>query len=166
MLVARDGQLAHVILWPFGNHNRNNHRTLLSAFPADILNFHVDVAVVLVKLADFVQVLFQLDLIKAPGFIQEINERLGARFHLFAQYFFAEVRISLEVDLAHRSFNAFVNCVNHARRAALLVNWIDAKLNADVSESSSLIDFDDLLACFLQLLFINRLVEFQFDFFA
>src|SRR5881628_1483089 len=40
MLVARDGQLAHVILWPFGNHNRNNHRTLLSAFPADILNFH------------------------------------------------------------------------------------------------------------------------------
>ena len=121
---------------------------------------------VLVKLADFIQVLLQLGFIKAPGFVHEINKRSAARFHLFAQYRFAEMRVSLEVNRAYRSSHAFADRVHDARRAAFLVNWIDAKLNADISVSSSLINFDDFLARFLQLLFVYRLVKLQFDFFA
>jgi hypothetical protein len=122
--------------------------------------------VVLVPLADFVQVLFQLDLVQATRFVHEIDGSSGTRFHLFAEHPFAEVLVSLEVNLAHRSSHSFVNGVNNARCAAFFVDWIDPKLNADVVEAPSPIDFDDFLARLFQLLFVNRLVEFQFDFFA
>src|SRR4029077_6687103 len=165
-MVPGNGQLTHVILWAFDNHDRNDHRTLLGAVPADIFDFHVDVAVVLVKLAQFVQVLFQLYHIQAPRFIHEVNGRPPARFHLFAQYLFTKVGISFEMDLAYRSFRPFVNGENNTRCAALLVNWINAKLHADIIESVPLINVDDFLARFLQLLFADRLVESHFDFFA
>src|SRR5437867_1591816 len=165
-MVTRDGEHAYVILRAFGNYNGNDHRTLLSALPPDTFVFHIDVAVVLVKLADFVQVLFQLDLIEASGFVDEINRRLAARFHLLAQHPFAEVRVSLEVNRAHSSFYSFVDGENHARRAAFVVDWMDTKLDADVGESSALLDFDYFLARFLQLLFVNWLIESQLDFFA
>ena len=155
-----------MILRAFGNYDGNDHRTLLGALPADTFDFHIDVAVVLVKLADFVQVLLQLDLIEAAGFVHEINGRSALRLHLFAQHLFAEVRISLEVNRAHSAFHPFGDGENHARRATFLVNWIDAKLDADVGESSSLIYFDYFLARFLQLLFVNWLVKSQLDFFA
>src|SRR6266436_7626803 len=123
------------LLRAFDNRDSNDHRTLLSAFPAGGLYFHIDVAVVLVKLAEFVHVLFQLDLIQTSGFIHEINWRPAARLHLFAQDFLAEVGVSLEPNLLHRSSDAFIDCENNARCAALFINRINTKLNANVSES-------------------------------
>src|SRR5262249_35078097 len=147
------------------NRDSNDHRTLLGALPVGSLYFHIDVAVVLVKLAEFVHVLFQLDLIETAGFIHEINWRPAARLHLFAQDFLSEVGVSLEPNLLHRSSDAFVDCENNACCATLFINRIDTKLNANVSESTSLIYVDDFLTRFFQLLFVNRVVEWQFDFF-
>ena len=46
------------------------------------------------------------------------------------------------------------------------IDRINTKLDADVGESFSLIDLDDFLARVFQFLFVNRLVEFHFDFLA
>ena len=73
-----------VILWTLQNHNRDNHRALRSAVFAHLFYFHVDEAVVLVVLADLVQVLLQLNFIKATSLIHEIDERSATGFHLFA----------------------------------------------------------------------------------
>ena len=108
-----------MVLWAFRDHDSDDHRAFRSAFLAHVFYFHVDKPVVLIVLADFVEVLFQLDFIKAACFIHEINERSAFSFHLFAQFPLADVRISLEADLAHRSFGAFVHCEHDARRATL-----------------------------------------------
>ena len=44
---------------------------------AHVLHLHVDVAVVLVKLANLLDVLLQLGFIQAAGFIEKRNERLA-----------------------------------------------------------------------------------------
>src|SRR5439155_9240445 len=49
--------------------------------------------------------------------------------------------------------------------AAFLVDWIHAELNADVVTSVPLINFDDFLARFLELLLVNRVIEAHFDLF-
>src|SRR4030095_10884039 len=74
--------------------------------------------------------------------------------------------ISLELNPADCASRSFANSVNHARRSAFHIDWIHSKLNADIIVAASLIDLDDFLARFFQLLFVNRLVQFQFDFFA
>ncbi len=56
----------------------------MSAILAHLLYFHVDVAVVLIVLADFVQILLQLNFIKPTCLIHEIDERSATGFHLFA----------------------------------------------------------------------------------
>ena len=121
---------------------------------------------VLIILADLVQVLFQLDLIQPAGFIHEVDERFATSFHLFPQHLLAGVRVPLKTDLAHGSLGAFIYVENDARGAAFLINWIDAKIYAYIGKSSRLINFDDFLARLFQLLFINSLIEFHFDFFA
>ena len=73
--------------------------------------------------------------------------------------------VSLEPNLLHRSSDAFIDCENNARCATLFINRINTKLNANVSESLPLIHVDDFLTRFFQLLFVNRAVEWQFDFF-
>src|SRR5207302_7151073 len=100
------------------------------------------------------------------GFIDEGNQRFAFCFHLFAQDPLAKMLISLETDPAHRASRSFVDRENHTRSPALLVNCIDPKLSADVSETMCLINLDDFLARFLQLLLVYRLVKLQFDFFA
>jgi hypothetical protein len=76
------------------------------------------------------------------------------------------MRVSFEVNHAHCASHSLGDSVNNARCPAFLVNWLDSKLHADVGESAPLIDFDDLLPGLLQLLFVNRLVQSQFDFFT
>jgi len=63
-------------------------------------------------------------------------------------------------------FAPFVNCENNTRRAALLVNWINAKLHADIIESVPLINVDDFWPRFFQLLLLTAWFESHFDFFA
>ena len=46
------------------------------------------------------------------------------------------------------------------------VNWFYAELHADIREAMRLINFDDFFARFFQILFFDRLIELQFDFFA
>ena len=121
---------------------------------------------VLIKFADFVQILLQLHFIQAAGFIQESNGGPAARLHLFAQHLCAKMRVSFEINSAHRASDSFIDSVNYARCPAFLVDWIYSKLNADVSEAAPLINFYDFLPGFFQLLFVDRLVQFQFDFFA
>src|SRR5215471_11361515 len=76
------------------------------------------------------------------------------------------MRIPLEPDLDHRAFGSFVNGENNPRSPASLVNWIDTELHAYVGKAVRLINFYDFLARLFQLLFIDRLVESQFDFLA
>ena len=59
-----------MILWAFVNHNRNNDGTILAALLAHVLNIHINVAVVLVPLANAVQVLLQLRFVEPAGFIE------------------------------------------------------------------------------------------------
>ena len=56
-LVARDRNLADVILRPLSYHDRNDHGAILATFFADIFHFHVDVAVVLVEFFNAIEVL-------------------------------------------------------------------------------------------------------------
>jgi len=76
------------------------------------------------------------------------------------------VRVPLKTDLLHRAFRSFVHGVNDPRRSLLLVNRIHTELRADIGEAVRLVNFDDFFARFLQLLFFDRLVELQVDFFA
>ena len=164
--LSRNCQLTDVILRTLRNHDRENQRTIVAAFPAHVFNFHIDIPMVLVPFADFVQILLQLHFVQSAGFIEKGNECLATRFHLFAQDPLAKMLVPLELDPAHRPFRSFVDRENHTRSPPLLVNCIDPKLSADVSETMCLINFDDFLARFLQLLLVYRLVKLQFDFFA
>ena len=76
------------------------------------------------------------------------------------------MRVAFEINLAHCTFDAFSHSENDPRCSAFLVDWIHSKFNADVIESVPLIDFDDFLPRFLECLFVNRLVQSHFDFFA
>ena len=93
-----------MILRTFRNHDRENHRTILGAFLARILDLHIDIAVVLVPLTDLVQILFQLHFIQPSGLIEKVNERFAPRLHLFAQDLLAKMLVSLKMDLAHSPF--------------------------------------------------------------
>src|SRR5262245_583618 len=76
------------------------------------------------------------------------------------------MRVTLKPDFAYRASDAFIYRENDTRRAAFLVDWIDAELNTDVVESVSLINFDDFFARLFECLIINRTVELHFDLFA
>src|SRR5437660_12288584 len=76
------------------------------------------------------------------------------------------MRVSFEINSAHRASDSFIDSVNYARCPAFLVDWIYSKLNADVSEAAPLINFYDFVPGFFQLLVVDRLVQLQFDFFA
>ena len=76
------------------------------------------------------------------------------------------MRVSFKLNPADCASCSFGNGVNNTGRSAFLIDWIDSKLNADIIVAASLIDLDDLLARVFQLLFVNGLVEPQFDFFA
>src|SRR5262249_14568719 len=155
-----------VILWTFRDHDDQGERALCIAFPAHAFNFHIDVTVVLVPLADAVQILLQLRLVQPAGLINKRNDRFALRFHLLAQPPVAEMRVPLETDLAYRPFRALVDGENDACSSALLVDYIHPKLHANIGKAVSLVNFDDLLPRFLQLLFVYRLVESQLDFFS
>src|SRR5262249_2546858 len=126
----------------------------------------VDKAVVLIVLADLVQVLFQLGLVQPTGFIDEINERFATGFHLLSQHRLASMRVTLETDLAHCASDTFGDSENNPGRAAFLVDGIDTKLDAYVGESPRLINVDDFLTRLFQMLFVNRLIQSYFDFLA
>ena len=155
-----------MILWTFRNHDGDGERALGAPFPAHIFDFHIDESVVLIPFADAIQILLQLGLIEPTGFIKERNDCFAFRFHLLTQPPVAEMRVALEPDLGYRAFGPFVNGENNPRSPAPLVNWIDTELHVYISEAVRLIHFYDLLARFLQLLFIDRMVESQFDFLA
>ena len=72
-------------------------------FLADVFHFHVDIAVVLVKLLHAVEVLLKLDFIQPAGFIKEGDHGFAARLHLLAQNLGAEVRVALELNAADRA---------------------------------------------------------------
>ena len=72
--------------------------------PAHFFYLDVDVAVVLVKFADLVEILLQLHFIEAAGFIQKGNEGLALRLHLLAQHAFAKMRVSFEMNPADCTF--------------------------------------------------------------
>ena len=114
----------------------------------------VDVAVVLVKLANAVEVLLQLRLVEPAGFVEERDQRLRLRFHLMAQRAIAEVGVALEDDLAHRALLAFVDRVNSPGRAAAFIRH-ELQLDVNAGKALALIKIDDVLAAFLELLRIR-----------
>ena len=69
---------------------------------AHIAHGHVDVTVILVKLADALQILLQLCFIQPARFIDETDDRSLFRLHLLAQYPVRKMRVALEIDEADR----------------------------------------------------------------
>src|SRR5215831_13771688 len=155
-----------VILWTFHNHDCDDHWALRSAVFAHLFYRHVDEALVLVVLADLVQVLFQLNFIKPAGLIHEIDDRPAAGFHLLTQCCSLNMRVALKPDLAYCASDALVHRENDTRRAAFLVDWIHAEFNADVVVSMPLVNFDDFLARLLECLLVNGMIELHLDHFA
>src|SRR4030095_14506884 len=74
--------------------------------------------------------------------------------------------VAFKMNSAYRSLDSFVDRENDPRCTAILIDGIDAKLNANVIVAVALINLDHLLARFLEKLLVDRLVDFQFDFFA
>src|SRR5205823_8268396 len=60
--ITGDGNLTDVVLRSLGHRDGDDHAPILALF-ADVFYLYVDVAVVLVELADAVQVLLQLDFV-------------------------------------------------------------------------------------------------------
>ena len=115
----------------------------------------VDVAVVLVKLADAVEILLQLRLVQPAGLVEERDRRYRLGFHLVPQDAIAEFGVALEHNRADRAFFAFVDRVNRAGRAVAFIRH-ELQLHVDAGESFALIKIDDVLAAFLELFRVRR----------
>ena len=81
----------------------------------------IDVAVVLVTLADAVEILLQLRLIQPAGLVEEGDGRYRLGLHLAPQDAIAEFGVALELNRADRALFAFVDRVNGAGRAAAFI---------------------------------------------
>src|SRR5215472_13609022 len=97
---------------------------------------------VLVKLADCIQILLQLRFVQSSRFINKGDNRFALRFHRLAQPPVAEMRVPFEKDLFHRAFRTLVDSKNNSSSPALLINGIDPELDADVGEAVRLINLD------------------------
>ena len=111
-----------MILWTFCNRDGDGECVLCIPFTAHVFDFDVNEAVILVKLAQAVQVLLQLRLVESAGLINKGDDRFALGFHFLAQPPVAEVRVPLETDLFHRAFRSFVHGENHPRRPTPLIN--------------------------------------------
>ena len=110
---------------------------------------------VLVKLADAVEILLQLRLVQPAGLVEEGDRRYRLGFHLVPQDAIAEFGVALEHNRANRAFFAFVDRVNRAGRAAAFIRH-ELQLHVDAGESFALIKVDDVLAAFLKLFRVRR----------
>src|ERR1700737_4705859 len=97
LFVTREREFVDVIEGPLLDPDGDKKRPLLS-LPPDLLNFHVDVAVVLVKLFYGIEVLLQLDLIQPSRFVDESDHRLAPSLHLLAKNWLAEIRVALKLN--------------------------------------------------------------------
>ena len=143
-----------MILQAFVHHDHQAHPFREPLLP-HFRDRDVNVAVVLVKLADAVEVLLQLRLVEPPGFVEEGDRGLRLRLHLMAQGAIAEVGVALEDDLADRALLAFVDRVNCASGAAALVRH-QLQFYVNAREAFALIKIDDVLASVLEFLRIRR----------
>ena len=64
--------------------------------------------------------------------------------------------VALEVDATDRAFRAFLDRINHPRRPFALVDRLDSKIDRDIGEPLALINVDDFLPRFLELVFVDR----------
>ena len=82
--LALEGHFADVILQAFVHHDHQAHPFRDPLLP-HFRDRDVNVAVVLVKLADAVEVLLQLRLVEPPRFVEEGDRGLRLRLHLMTQ---------------------------------------------------------------------------------
>ena len=153
-LLPLEGQLADVILNAFVDYDDQAH-PFFDALLSHLGNGDIDIAVVLVKLADAVEILLQLRLVQPAGLIEEGDGRYRLGFHLVPQDAIAEFGVALEHNRADRAFFAFVDRVNRAGRAAAFIRH-ELQLHVDAGESFALIKVDDVLAAFLKLFRVRR----------
>ena len=165
LLVTGEGEFVDVIERPLLDADSDEERPFLS-LASGFLHFHVDVAVVLIKLFDAIEVLLQLDLVQSSGFVDERDHRLAFGLHLLAQDALAEMLVPFKTNAAHRTLHALGNRVNDARRPTALVNRLDPEVHSNIGETLTLISIDDFLPRFLQIVLVDRCVEFHSDFLA
>ena len=139
-----EDQLADVILNAFVDYDNQAH-PFFDALLSHLGNGDIDIAVVLVKLADAVEILLQLRLIQPAGLVEEGDGRYRLGFHLVPQDAIAEFGVALELNRADRALFAFVDRVNGAGRAAAFIRH-ELQLHVDVGESFALVKVDDVLA--------------------
>ena len=160
-LLPLEGQLADVILNAFVDYDNQAH-PFCDALLSHLGNGDVDVAVVLVKLADAVEILLQLRLIQPAGLVEEGDGRYRLGLHLVPQDAIAEFGVALEHNRADRASFAFVDRVNRAGRAAAFIRH-ELQLHVDAGEAFALIKIDDVLAAFLKLFRVRRRWHPKFD---
>ena len=136
--------MADAILCALGDRN-NHYHPPASAFATHILEFDVDVTVVLIPLAHGIQVLLKLRLLQASRLVEEVDQGLSFRLHLLAQRGIAKSSIALKTNAADRAFLAFIDREDDAGSAARFIG-IEAILHIDVVKSLGLVGVDDLLA--------------------
>ncbi len=111
---------------------------------------------ILVKLADLLEIVLQLRFIQPARFIDERKKRFLSRFHLLAQHPVGKMCVALKAHRADRAFYPFINRVNRAGSAADGINRFDAKRHLDIVETVRLISFHDLFPALLQIFFSQR----------
>ena len=113
---------------------------------------------ILVKLADLLDVFLQLGFIQTTRFIENGNDRFTFRLHLFPQRLIGKMRVAFKKDPTDRPFYSFIDVVNDARSAAGGINRLNVKLHIDVVEPVRPINVDDLFPALFQILFLQRRV--------
>ena len=113
---------------------------------------------ILVKLANLLDVILQLVFIQATRFIEDRNDRFTFGLHLFPQRLLGKMRIAFETDLLDRPFYSFSDRVNDAGSPAVDIDRLNVKLHIDVVEPARPINVDELFPALFQILFFQRRV--------
>ena len=129
---------------------------------ANIFDRDLDVAMVLIKFTEAIEILLQLLIIEPSRFIEDRDERLGLCLHLVAQRTFAEVGVALEPHRTDRAFLAFGDGVNGACGSACLI-YLKSELDVHTGKTLSLVEIDDVLASFFQRLFFRGTRHLELD---
>src|SRR6476646_3408020 len=130
--VANEAQFADVILRSFIDRDHDVQGPTARPLFANVPHDHVDVAMVLVKLANLLDVILQLVFIQATRFIEGGNDRFTFGLHLFPQRLLGKMRIAFETDLLDRPFYSFSDRVNDAGSPAVDIDRLNVKLHIDI----------------------------------
>ena len=100
---------------------------------ANIAYCDVNVAMILVKFADLLEIVLQLRFIQSARFIDERQNRFSSRLHLLTQRPIAEMCVAFKTHRGDQAFYPLINGENHAGSAAGGIKRFDVKRHIDIA---------------------------------